>query len=123
MEIKFNEEQMRDLVSKTIYESMTTEGKDELLQKAIASLLIVEQKNGYYGTTKVNVLEGLLKDTAERVARGILEERLKDNEDFRLQLESLFEDAVKKMFGDEVREKLVDRIVESVVKGLNPRDY
>lgn len=123
MEIKFNEEQMRDLVSKTIYESMTTEGKDELLQKAIASLLIVEQKNGYYGTTKVNVLEGLLKDSAERVARGILEERLKDNEDFRLQLESLFADAVKKMFGDETREKLVDRIVESVVKGLNPRDY
>lgn len=123
MEIKFNEEQMRDLVSKTIYESMTAEGKDELLQKAIASLLIVEQKNGYYGTKKVNVLESLLKDSAERVARGILEERLKDNEDFRLQLESLFADAVKKMFGDETREKLVDRIVESVVRGLSPRDY
>ncbi len=123
MDIKFDETQMRELVSKTIFESLTTDGKEELLSKAIQSLLIVEAKDGYYGTKKVNILEGILKDSAERVARQIMEEKLKDNEEFRTQLESVFSDAVKRMFGEETREKLVDKIVESVIKGLNPRDY
>lgn len=123
MDIRFDEEQMRQLVSKTIFESLTNEGKEDLLKKAIQSLLVVEQKNGYYGTTKVNILEGILKDSAEQVARKMIQEKLQETEEFRTQLEAVFQDAVKKMFGNETREKLVGKIVESVIKGLNPSDY
>lgn len=42
---------------------------------------------------------------------------------FAAQIAKLFEDVSAKLFADEVRDKLVENIVLSVVNGLRARDY
>lgn len=123
MDIKLDENSMRELVSKTIFESMTPEDRDAMMKKAIQGLLVVDQKDGYYGTKKVNLIEQFFKEGIERAARKHIEEKLNTDEDFIANVESLYADVAKKLFGTEIREKMITCIADNIMKNFSPRDY
>ncbi len=120
MDINISPDQMRDIVSKAIFDSVTPEERERILKEAIVSLMTPEKQ---YGGKVTTPLEEAMKNAAYTVAQQIARERLAADETFKANIESLFQDVARKLFADDIREKLVEKIVEAVVAGLKPRDY
>jgi hypothetical protein len=121
MDIKISPDQMHDIVSKAIFDSVTPEERERILKAAIVELLTPAKS---YGSREPETpLEVAMKSAAHGVAMKIAQDRLAADETFKANIESLFQDVARKLFADEVREKLVEKIVDAVIAGLKPRDY
>lgn len=117
MNISMNEEQMTALVSKAIFDGLTQQAKDEMLQKALRHLMTKEEKSYGYGP-KRTPLEEAFQQSAYAVARQIAEERLAADDTFRSGIEALFVDLGKALFEGPLRAKLVETMADSVVSNL-----
>lgn len=122
MDINISADQMRDIVSKAIFDSVTPEERERILKAAIVQLLTPE-KPQYGRGDAVSPLEVAMKSAAHTVATQIANQRLAEDAEFKANIESLFQDVARKLFATDIREKLVQTIAEAVVAGLKPRDY
>lgn len=118
MNISMNEEQMTALVSKAIFDSLTQDAKDEMLQKALRHLMTKDDKSYGYGP-KRTPLEEAFQGAASTVTRRIATEHLENDEAFKMNLESLFADLGKKLFEGPLRAKLVETMADAVVHNLS----
>lgn len=121
MDINISPDQMHDIVAKAILDSVTPEERERILKVAIVELMT--PKKQYGSVPPETPLEGAMKMAAHNVANQIAMQRLQEDETFKANIESLFNDVAKKLFADEIRDKLVEKICESVIAGLRPRDY
>lgn len=117
MNISMNEEQMAVLVSKAIFDGLTQEAKDEMLQKALRHLMTKEKPSYGYGQPRTP-LEQAYQTAAYDVAQKLVREKLEADEAFKANIEALFVDLGKKLFEGPLREKLVQNMADSVVSGL-----
>lgn len=120
MRLELNDDQMRAVMAKAILDTVTPEKRDELMTKAIAFLMIPE-KSGY--GQQASPMDRAFQEAARTVAEKLAREALASDTRFAEQINKLFEDVAAKLFADEVRDKLIDNIVSSVVSGLRARDY
>jgi hypothetical protein len=119
MQVQLDQNTMETMIQEAIFNSMTDETRQELLKKAIASLMSVPSN----GWSKTSPLTDALQSAARSEAERLAKEELQKSPEFQAQLQGLFQDVVTKLFGNEVREKLVQRICDSIISGLNARDY
>lgn len=115
--ISMNEEQMTALVSKAIFDGLTQEAKDEMLQKALRHLMTKDERSYGYGL-KRTPLEEAMQQSAFAVARKIAEDRIASDEGFKANIEALFIDLGKALFESPLRAKLVETMADSVVSNL-----
>ena len=117
MNISMNEEQMTALVSKAIFDGLTQEAKDEMLQKALRHLMTKDDRSYGHGP-KRTPLEESFQSAAYAVTREIATQKLQTDEAFRSNIEALFAELGRKLFEGPLREKLVERMADSVVENL-----
>lgn len=117
MNISMNEEQMTALVSKAIFDGLTQEAKDEMLQKALRHLM-TKEKSSYGYEPKRTPLEEAFQSAARIVAHETATVKLQSDETFKTNIEALFTDLGKKLFEGPLREKLLESMADAVVSGL-----
>ncbi len=115
MNISISDEQMSTIVSKAIFESLSAEDRDKLIQGAIASLLIPE-RGGVYGSKK-SPLESAFLNAASIAAHGLAIQELEGDTVFQLRLKELIHEATERVFTTD-REKILNSIVNAISRGF-----
>jgi hypothetical protein len=115
MELKLDEETMQGLVSKSIFDMLTPEKRDELVKGAIQSLMKRETGSGFNRLTE---LERLFADAAQAVARKIVVEKLEQDTVFQDGVKTLFENAWKTAFEGEAGTKLAEKMAGAFRQAL-----
>lgn len=118
--ISFNDQEMRTLVSKAIFDAMTEEKRTELLMKAIESLTLPEG-DSYYGK-KMPVLERVFKESATAVASEIIKELLQQPE-WKAKIRELIVDSFERATDGPGREKLANQLGDAMAKALGSERY
>lgn len=120
MNIEFDKTTMDTLVQKAIFDSLTEEKRNELLVGAIRK--ITEPVGGAFNGGR-SVLTEVFQSAARNVAESIVSKKLEESEQFKAEVESLYLAVVKKLFDQDIRDKLVEQITNSVVNGLHASRY
>jgi hypothetical protein len=120
MEVKIPPEAMEAIVAKAIFESLTPETRNALLEKAVTSLFERKRGNSYDSRTE---LQQLFDDATKSVAGKLVREHLETNADFVAKIDQIFKDAVERAFKDEKREAMVTAIADAIVKGVSRDRY
>lgn len=111
MDVKIDDAAMKELVAKAVFDKITPEQRDELLQSAIVTL-ITERKRYPHDTKKSTPLGELFERAVQSIADELIKEDLKQDAKFKEQLVKLYHDAWDRIFDtdSEVREKIIDRL-------------
>ncbi len=125
MDVKLDDEAMRSLVHKAIFDSISTEKRNELVEAAIKGLLT--PKESYPGMReKESLLSTIFNQSVMQVARDIIKEDLSKDDKFITELKKVFYDSWTRLIDDENnRNQLVEKLsdqLSNVIKNLG-KDY
>lgn len=118
MNINLSDEQMRDLIAKTLLENIGPERQAEIMKGAIAFLLTPPAQSAYDRTKPPSPIEAAFQNAARLVAEQQARQALAEDTKFKAEIERLFEDVAKKLFADDIRDKIIEKICDAVVTGL-----
>lgn len=118
MDIKFTDEQLQQVITKAIFDSLTTEQKEDLLKKAVSSLLQPRERSGYSSYSKKTQLQEAYELAAYQVASSLIAEEMKNDEVFKANVKKLYADASEKVFAGENYQKLVDKAASNIIDVL-----
>ncbi len=120
MDIKLNPEDFREHISAAILSQVTDEKRNTLIQGAI-SYLITPAMSGYRtGTTP---LQDAFNQALNMVARGTLEEMLKNDERVKGMVTKLINDAFTRALTDDY-DNMVDEVSKSIASAMKfKKDY
>ena len=123
MDVKIDADGMQALVAKAVFDGLTGEKREALLQGAIKSLLETPRGNerNYYGT-KVSPLQEAFNRAIETAAQQHAIKFLAEDADFQDRLKKLFADVADKLFTDN-RDATVDGIVKVITTALSKDRY
>lgn len=121
MDVRVDPAAMQELVTKAIFDGMTEEARSTLVRDAIKSLLNVPEKTGYGVRDPKSALQQAFEHAANVVATQIARDKLQADPTFAASVESLFQDVARKLFADDIREKVVAKICDAIVAGLGER--
>jgi len=116
-EIKLDDAQLQEALQAAILNAIGTAGREQIIKEAVAYL--TRQDNSYGRST--SALSRIVNIAAEQIARTVLEKKFADDAEFQAQVESLYSDALKKLFDVENREKLISRMAEVMGRALSER--
>lgn len=115
MEVKLTSENLNELVSKAIFDSMTPEVREALLMNAVRSLMVKPSGGSYNSKTPI---EDAFINAAYRVAQQLVRERLETDAAFIAQVDGLFRAVMHKIFEGEMREKVIDGMTQAFVTSM-----
>lgn len=123
MNLNVKSEDMEAFVTKAIYDGMSEEVRQDLIKQALTSLIAAPRNTGnaYSAQQGPSVLQEAFNRAAENVANQIASARLREDPEFAAKIEALFRDVAKKLFEGSLKEALVDKICNLVIKGLGDR--
>lgn len=111
MELKLDQTTMDGLVSKAIFDTLTPEKREELVQGAIKSLLARPVGSGFNQMTE---LERLFASAAQTAATKIVSQKLESDEGFEAGVKQVFDNAWKAAFTGEAGQKFSERLGEAM---------
>lgn len=117
MDIKFTDEQLQQVITKAIFDTLSAEQKEELLKKAVSSLLQPAENRGY-STYRKTQLQEAYERAAYQVAQSIIVEEMKNDETFKANVKKLYADASEKVFAGDSYQKLVDKTAGNIIEVL-----
>ena len=120
MNINLSDEQMTDLVAKSLMDAITPEKRDEILKASIVKLMTPD--NSSYGNKK-SVIQSAFDDAVGRTARQIIEADLSQNPEFQAKVKQLWSDVAEAMFNGERYQTVVKEMADAIVKGLSRDRY
>ncbi len=118
MTMQITDAQLQTIVAKAIFENIPAEKREEMLTKAITSLLQVEERGGYNaGYRRTSHLERVFQAELEGVARTIVAEYVQ-RPDVRKRIEGVAIAALDKAFaepsGSGDGRALVDKLAQGI---------
>lgn len=120
-DIKFDPESLKAIVAKAIFDSLTPEARVNILQQAVESLLKAGSSERYGAPS---VLQQAFNDGVRQVAQAMAHEYVSKDESVQAAIRKLIDDATTRAFAEgPVREKLIQTMVDGMVRAFNPRDY
>ncbi len=117
--INISDVQMQAIIAKSIMDNITPENRDEIMRNALAE--IMTPTKDAYNRSKNSPLQQAFVNAAENVANKIASEKLEADDSFKAEIEKLFNEVSRRLFADEVREILIDKICGAVKDGLSER--
>lgn len=114
MDLKLSDDQFREIVSKSILESLTPETRLELLKKGINSVL--HASGGCYD--KKSLLQVHFEQAVSEASKEMVAAELNKDSIFMAKLRALIQDAMLKVFDDQGREKIQVKISEAIAEAL-----
>lgn len=115
MEIKFDEKQLKEVVSEAILTSIDSQKRDILIKSAIQSLLEKTRSGGYYSDE--TVLERAFREAAYETAKQIVHEMLEKDETVMQKMRSIVADGVFLAL-DKNRSETVANVAHSITSAL-----
>jgi hypothetical protein len=120
LDLKFDEGQMRAIVTKAILEGIETQQRDLIIQKALEHLLSPANPNSY------NDKRSKLEEAFETAVRGAMakiatEELAKPENTERIR--TLFAGVVEKAFSEEGQVFMRDKMVEALAGAMRKERY
>lgn len=113
MDVKLDDEALKEMVAKAVFDQLTPDKRDELLQSAIVTL-ITERKRYPHDKAKSTPLGDLFERAVQSIAEELIKEDLKADAKFKEHLTKLYRDAWDRIFDEsddnEVRQRIIDRL-------------
>lgn len=120
MQLNVDEKTMQALVAKAMFDGMTQDQRDGLVQKAITGILS-EPANQH---DKTPAIQRLFREQVEVAARNIARERLATDETFKANVEKLFAEAAAKVFNNvDNREAITSALADAMQKAITGDRY
>jgi hypothetical protein len=105
------DDQMREIVSAAILQTVTAENRDTLITEAIANLL--RPKEARYGP-KTSLLQEAFDFAVNEKARQILTEMLDTDQKIKAQVSDIIAKAAEKAFNEERKEQMIDSMARAI---------
>ena len=122
MDLRIPDDQMRQLVTSAILQSLTPEHREKLLSGAIQSLISLPQE-GRYGEKLPSTLTAIFAEQAKEVAKGMVKELIEQDGPTREKIRALLLDALERVFVTN-HDKVAKEMAEAVEKAVcRIRDY
>lgn len=125
MDFKVDQDAMQALVAKAVFDGMTPDKREALIQGAIRSLLETPKGNdrNYYGT-KVAPIQEAFNRAVEQVALDHARNVVQSDPAFQDHLKRLFADVANKLFAEgEARDEMVGSISDIIRRALTKDRY
>ena len=119
MDIKLDLDQIKELVSESIYASLDEQKKETLIKGALIHLLTPTGNSVY--SPKTSPLEDAFNRAIFICAREISTDLLSKNEETKQKITGLLMEALTKIT-ETNREKTIDRLANAITDGLAYRD-
>lgn len=119
MDIRIPEEQVSLLVQKAIFETLTPEMRNDIIQKAVRDLLSKPESPHSYD--KSTHLERIFSEAVRGIALTIAKDELARDKRMEVEIRKLINDAFDKMIG-EGREKIVQNLAWAIERGLSGKE-
>ena len=107
-------------MGKAILAALGKEGEEKILQSCITYLTTPREG---YGSSRISPLMDIVHQEAAKIARGVLQDRMANDRDFRTAVEELYVDAMAKFMGGERRQKLVDKMASRLEQAFSEDRY
>lgn len=121
MELKLNEEKIKELLSGAILKELGENQRDVLIAQSI-SYLLSEQKRGegYYAEKFIPLHEAFNK-AVKCVANKVVLEYVENNEEIKQKIKDLFAEGAEQLFTKH-REKILEAMAEAFARGFKDAD-
>jgi len=108
---------VKAVMVKVLYESITTEQREKLLQDALASLMIPSKRENWQHSEQPSPLVKIFTECAYDIARKIISEQMMKDDKVKSGIEKLYAEALARVF-DTDREQTVSRMAASLTQAL-----
>lgn len=109
---------LEDLLHKGILEALSSSAQETLVQSVVKYL--TTPNNSSYGPTGSPLLQAL-NQAARDAAFKYFAQRIEKDPVFIAEIDKLFEDALKKFFSSDTREKMVERMADRMSEAFKER--
>jgi len=108
---------VRAVMVKVLYESITTEQREKLLQDALASLMVPPKRENWHHSEQPSPLVKIFTECSYDIARQIIAEQMTKDDKLKSDIEKLYAEALAKVFVAD-REQTVSRMAASLTQAL-----
>jgi hypothetical protein len=108
---------VRAVMVKVLYDSITAEQREKLLQDALASLITPPPQENWHRGKQPSPLEKIFTDCAYDIARQIISEQMKKDDKVKSDIEKLYAEALAKVFVTD-REQTVSKMASALTQAL-----
>jgi hypothetical protein len=118
VDLKLDEKQMNELLQGAILQALGEKAQKAIIDDVIKTFTTRRSASGYYGGEPSTPLQDMLRECAGKVARAVITDRFEKDPEFIAQIESLYAEAARRFVCSENREKLISRVVNSMIDSL-----
>lgn len=120
VKVEMGKEQLDALLHVAFVQALGDKGREAIITAAVKHLTTAPQST--YGNSQSPLVD-MLGHAARDVARKHLEEKLASDPEFIGEVERLYTDAFKRVFGADKREQTVTALADAMMKALTERRY
>jgi len=113
MELKFNDEQLQKLIGTALVQAMDQQGKDALIGTALTHLVTKKPESSHFNARHISPIEQAFEAAVFQQARKFAEEVVSTS-DFAEKMSALVNEAAQKIFAEENRVIVVEKIVAGI---------
>ncbi len=114
MNLDISDDQFKAMVQKAIFEALTPEKRDELVQAGIRKVFEVESGSW----DKKSELQRQFANAVSDVTRKLVASELEQNANFMIQMRRTVQDAMMKVFDEQTKEKLTEKIADTIINSI-----
>jgi hypothetical protein len=122
MDVKVEKSTLDAALQEAVLRALGENGRELIIREAIA-YLTKEEDRGYGSSKQPSKLRMAMETAAEKIAHAVFTEKLESDPEFKRQVALLYEDACKKFFNVETREKLVDKLADKMSRAFTEERY
>jgi hypothetical protein len=116
MDIKVDPGTLDAALHEAVLRALGENGRELIIREAVAHL--VKEESNTYGSKQPSKLRQAMWQAADDIARSVFKKKLEEDAEFRAQVEKLYEDATKRFFNVEHREKFVEKLAEKMSRAF-----
>lgn len=116
-EVSIQNEAFDAIVQKAVLEALGSQGQALIIKEALA-YLTKKDTGGYYSDKKSPIMRAL-ETACDRIANTVLIEKLTNDAEFTKQIEEIYSEAFKKLFGAENREAIIKKLCGAMSAALS----
>lgn len=109
---------VRAVMVKVLYDSITAEQREKLLQDALASLMTPSPQDNWLRDKKPSPLEKIFTDCAYDIARKIISEQMAKDDKVKSDIEKLYAEVLTRVFVTD-REQTVTKMALALKQALS----
>ena len=123
MDLQLKDDQLDKIIAKAILDTLSSETREELVTNAVKELIQIPKNTTTYGD-KRSVLQRAFGQAVSRVAEELIREQLEEDSLFKTKIQVLLKDISEELFDNkEKRKTIIDKMVDTIIKGLDQDRY